>query len=374
MLLPFVREVFADAEKTVGFTRLVSQLKVSLQQSEGGGGDGAGRIRVSGLTPTAKLLHFSLLHRVLGRPLLLLVANNRAAEQLLPVLRAFCELTGAASASSVVSLPAYDVLPFENLSPHPEIQETRASTLWKIVTGSASVVVAPIASAAMCLREQEYYADLARVIRKGEAIDAERLVEHLNTVGYSAVDVAEMPGQYALRGGILDSYPPEAERPVRIEFFGDEVESMRSFDPGSQRSQTPRDEVVLLPLTETPVSEHTLAAIHTRLSGKRVTGSQEVLQQAMASGGVSIFPGWEFYAPIAGSHTTIFDLLPRAAVLVDEPAAMNQELETWWEKVQDAHERSNIGSLVRPEELYIPPQDLNARLEQLPGATVECKN
>src|SRR5260370_42344063 len=89
----------------------------------------------------------------------------------------------------------------------------------------------------------------------------------------------------------------------------------------------------------------------------------------MASGCVSIFPGWEFYAPIAGSHTTIFDLLPRAAVFVDEPAAVNQELETWWEKIQDAHERSNIGSLVRPEELYIPPQDLSARLEQLPGAT-----
>src|SRR5581483_5452460 len=319
----------------------------------------------------AKLLHFALLHRALGRPLLVLVPNNRAAEQMLPVLRAFCELTGVCEALGVVSLPAYDVLPFENLSPHPEIQETRASTLWKIVTGRASVVVTPIAAAAMCLREQEYYADLARIIRKGEAIDAERLVEHLNTVGYSAVDVVEMPGQYALRGGILDVYPPEAERPVRIEFFGDEVESMRAFDPGSQRSQSPRDEVVLLPLTETPVTEQTLAAIHTRLSGKRVSGSQEILEQAMASGGVSIFPGWEFYAPVAGQNSSIFDLLPRATVLVDEPASVNQEIETWWEKVQAAHERSNIGSLVRPQELYISPQGLNTQMEKLAGGSVE---
>jgi transcription-repair coupling factor (superfamily II helicase) len=371
MLLSFVREVFADAEKTVSFARLVSHLKASLQKPEGGAGDGAGRIRVSGLTPTAKLLHSALLHRALGRPLLVLVSNNRTAEQMLPVLRAFCELTGACEASGVIALPAYDVLPFENLSPHPEIQETRASTLWKIATGRAALVIAPIAAAAMCLREQDYYADLARIIRKGEAIDAERLVEHLNTVGYNAVDVVEMPGQYALRGGILDVYPPEAERPVRIEFFGDEVESMRAFDPGSQRSQSPRDEVVLLPLTETPVSEQTLAAIHARLSGKRVAGSQEILEQAMASGGVSIFPGWEFYAPIAGQNSTIFDLLPRAAVFVDEPASVTQELETWWEKVQDAHERSNIGSLVRPQELYIPPPDLNAHIEKLPGGSVE---
>src|SRR5713101_1360355 len=371
MLLPFVREAFADAEKTASFARLVSNLKTALQQLEGGGRDGAGRTRVSGLTPTAKLLHFALLHRALQRPLLLLVANNRAAEQILPVLRAFCELTGAAEAASVVALPVYDVLPFENLSPHPEIQETRATTLWKIVTGRASLVVAPIASAAMCLREQEYYADLARVVRKGEAIDAERLVEHLNTVGYSAVDVVEMPGDYALRGGILDVYSPETDRPVRIEFFGDEVESMRSFDPGSQRSQTPRDEVVLLPLTETPVSEQTLAAIHTRLSGKRVAGSEEILERATASGGVSVFPGWEFYAPIAGLRSTIFDLLPRAVAFVDEPTSVNQEIEAWWEKINDAHERSNIGSLVRPEELYIPPPDLTARLEKLPGGSVE---
>src|SRR5260370_3734360 len=134
MLLPFVREAFADAEKTASFARLVPNLKPALQQLEGGGREGAGRIRVSGLTPTAKLLHFALLHRALQRPLLVLVANNRAAEQILPVLRAFCELTDAAEAASVVTLPVYDVLHFEHLSPHPEIQETLSTTLCKIVT------------------------------------------------------------------------------------------------------------------------------------------------------------------------------------------------------------------------------------------------
>ena len=74
----------------------------------------------------------------------------------------------------------------------------------------------------------------------------------------------EMPGQYAIRGGILDVYSPEAERPVRIEFFGDEVDSIRRFDPASQRSSNPLDEALLLPLTETPVSDHLLGAIHPR--------------------------------------------------------------------------------------------------------------
>ena len=96
-------------------------------------------------------------------------------------------------------------------------------------------------------------------------IDPERLVEHLRLAGYNQVDVVEMPGEFAHRGGLLDVYPPESERPVRIELFGDEVESMRKFDPGTQRSAAAAEEVALLPLTETPVDEDTLAAINARL-------------------------------------------------------------------------------------------------------------
>ena len=100
-----------------------------------------------------------------------------------------------------------------------------------------------------------------------------------------------MPGEYALRGGILDVYSPEAERPVRIEFFGDEVESIRKFDPATQRSSNPVDEALLLPLTETPVSEELLGAVHARLSGKRITGNEEIIEQAVRAGGVTVFPG-----------------------------------------------------------------------------------
>ncbi len=102
-----------------------------------------------------------------------------------------------------MSLPARDVLPFQNLSPHPEIQEERATALWKIATGRASIVIAPVTATTILLRSADYYADLARVLRRGESFDLERLLQHLNTVGYSATDVVEMPGQYAVRGGIL---------------------------------------------------------------------------------------------------------------------------------------------------------------------------
>jgi transcription-repair coupling factor (superfamily II helicase) len=365
MLLPFVRELFADVEKLSAFARVASHLR-----------EGTGRTRVSGLTPTAKALLLVLWQRRAERPLIVVVNDNRAVEEFIPILRGFCELTAACDPEAVVSLPARDVLPFQNLSPHPELQEERATALWKIATGTASIVVTPVAATAILLRAAEFYTDLARTIRRGESLDTDALLAHLNTVGYNPADVVEMPGQYALRGGILDVYSPEAERPVRIEFFGDEVDSIRRFDPASQRSSTPVDEALLLPLTETPVSDHLLAAIHTRLSGKRIVGSgepgsEEIVEAAIRAGGVTVFPGWEFYAPVAGADRTIFDLLPRATVLLDEPEQLHQEFDRFWARVEEMHERSGVGNLVRPEDLYLPPDDWWKKLATIPGADVE---
>ena len=361
MLLPFVRELFADVELLPGFARVASHLK-----------EGTGRIRVSGLSPTAKALLLVLLRRAAERPLIVVVNDNRAIEDFAPVLRGFSELTAACDPESVVSLPARDVLPFQNLSPHPELQEERATALWKIATGRATIVVAPIAATAILQRSAEYYADLARALRRGESFDVENLLAHLNTVGYAAADVVEMPGQYALRGGILDVYSPEAERPVRIEFFGDEVDSIRRFDPTSQRSSNPTDEALLLPLTETPVNDQLLGAIHTRLSGKRITGTtDEIVEAAIRSGGVTVFPGWEFYAPVAGADLTVFDLLPQAAVLLDEPDLLRSEFDRFWTRVGEMHERSGVGNLVRPGDLYLPPQGWWKKVTALSGADIE---
>ena len=113
------------------------------------------------------------------------------------------------------------------------------------------------------------------------------LLEHLLTVGYTRVDVVEMPGQVTLRGGIMDVYSPEMDRPVRIDFFGDEIESMRKFDPETQRSSSPVDEITLLPLTETPVKDELLGAVHARLvrggsAGADLEGGEEPREMGVA--------------------------------------------------------------------------------------------
>lgn len=183
MVLPFVRDLFADVEKLPAFQRVASHLR-----------ENAGRISVSGLSPAAKALTLVLLQKACGRPLIVVVSDNRVMEEFVPVLQSFRELTGGSDVDSIVGLPSRDVLPFQNLSPHPEIQEERAVALWKIATGAVSIVVSPVAATALRLRPAEYYADLARAVKRGEALDTEPLLRHLNTVGYTAVDVVEMPG------------------------------------------------------------------------------------------------------------------------------------------------------------------------------------
>jgi transcription-repair coupling factor (superfamily II helicase) len=361
MILPFVREVFAELEHSSGFERVRRHLSL-----------GAGRRRVSGLTTTARSLYIPLMTRAARQPVIVVVADNKAAEALEPLLRAGCELTGAVDPAQVVRLPAHDVLPFENLSPHPDVQEQRAAALWKLATGAVSILIAPVEAAALKLFGRDYYAGLAVMLKRGEEVDVEVLTGHLAAVGYTQMDLVEMPGQFTRRGGILDVYSPEADRPIRIEFFGDEIETIRKFDPETQRSQSGLDEAQLLPLTETPVTERLLAAVHGRLNRARVEGEdEEMAADLAAAGGVSVFPGWEFFSAVAGADKSLLTLLPKCALFIEEPAMVRNQIERWWNKVEQRHERSGIGSLIGPEDIYLRPEVLQAALDAHMGLDLD---
>ncbi len=371
MILPFVRELLADLESPDAFQRVRRHLA-----------GGTGRRRVSGLTATARALYLPSFVRAAQVPSLVLVSDNKAAEALHAAVLAACDLTGALKAQEVLRLPAHDVLPFENLSPHGEIQEQRAAALWKIASGQARLVIAPVEAACMRLFGRDHYAALALELRKGEEHIPEMLLEHLLSVGYTRVDVVEMTGQVTMRGGIVDVYGPEMERPVRVEFFGDEIESIRRFDPDTQRSLNAVDAVLLLPLTETPATEKLLEAINARLT-RSGSAAAAVLDggdtprelQAHVAGreaNATIFPGWEFYAPVAGAKSTLLDLLgPQTRVFTEEPAMVANQGERWWNKVEQRHERSGIGSLVRAEDLYLSPWDLGDRVSRMTGCELD---
>src|SRR5207247_10848076 len=124
MVLPFVRDLLTDVEKLPAFARVASHLK-----------EGTGRISLSRLTPKAKALLLVLLQRAADRPLILVGSDNRSMEDFVPLLQAFCELTGAADPATIVALPTRHGLPFQHLSPHPALQDERAVAARKIATG-----------------------------------------------------------------------------------------------------------------------------------------------------------------------------------------------------------------------------------------------
>ncbi len=374
MVLPFVRELLADLEHSEAFERVRRHLSA-----------GTGRRRVSGLTFTARALYLPYFVRAASAPCVIIVADNKAAETLQTTVIAACELTGAIAPDSVLRLPAHDVLPFENLSPHSEIQETRAATLWKIATNQARLIIAPVEAACMKLFSRDFYRALALNLQVGEEYMPDMLVEHLLSVGYTKVDVVEMPGQVTLRGGILDIYSPESDNPVRIDFFGDEIESIRRFDPESQRSASTLDHALLLPLTETPITDRILTAINARLTragiaGAAIEGGEEPTELlshvATRTGEATIFPGWEFFASVAGANQTLFDLLSASSptaprIFLEEPAMVKNQGERWWNKIEQRHDRSGIGNLVRPEDIYLSPWDLESRLRSFSGIELD---
>jgi transcription-repair coupling factor (superfamily II helicase) len=376
MILPFVRELLADLEHSEPFERVRRHLSA-----------GSGRRRVSGLTATARALYLPSLVRAANAPCVIIVADNKAAETLHAAVLSACELTGALSPDAVLRLPAHDVLPFENLSPHAEIQEHRAATLWKIAhaaAGGARLVIAPLEAACMKLFPRDYYRALALHLKRGEEYMPDMLLEHLLSVGYTQVNVVEMPGQVTLRGGIVDVFSPEMDAPVRIDFFGDEIESIRKFDPETQRSSGHLNDALLLPLTETPVTEKLLGAINARLTragaaGAALEGGEEptelVAHVTTSTGEVTVFPGWEFFAPVAGARHTLLDLLaaagPAPRVFIEEPAMVRNQGERWWNKIEQRHDRSGIGNLVRPEDIYLSPWELEDRLRKYPGCELD---
>ena len=266
-----------------------------------------GRLRLSGLTAAAKALYAVLLHRATGRPQLLVVDGNKQAETLWPLVQTFADLIEPGNAP--LYLPALDVLPGQNMSPHAEILATRAAALGRLAGGFRGIALTPVAAALTRTEAPPYYRQLTQHLRVKDEIPLDDLAAHLVSVGYEKRDPVEMVGEYSIRGGILDVFSPEQEQPVRVEFFGDEIESIRRFDPESQRSTYKLNECVLEPLTE----------------------FQRPRMEA--------FPGWEMRVdperPRTGSLVAFFD---RPLILIDEPELTSAAAERLWTRLAGAPE------------------------------------
>ena len=298
-------------------------------------------------------------------PLLAIARDTQGAHQLEADLHT---LLGVRGDLPVLPFPDWETLPYDRFSPHPDIVSQRLAALHRLPTLKRGIVVVPVQTLMQRLPPLRYVVGGSFDYRVGQSLDFDAEKRRLEAASYRHVPQVLDPGDFAVRGGLLDVYPMGAEAPLRIELLDDSIDSIRAFDPESQRSLEKTDAVRMLPGREVPLDE---AAIERALGTLRerfdVDTRRSSLYQDLKSG---LAPaGVEYYLPLFFEQTaSLFDYLGDNVLplLADGGTAA---ADTFWTQTQGRYEqrRHDIERpLLPPEELYLPPDTLRERLNQKP--------
>jgi transcription-repair coupling factor (superfamily II helicase) len=260
--------------------------------------------------------------------------------------------------------PDWETLPYDPLSPHPDIVSERLSTLWLAFEGKVDVLISPAATAMQRLCPASYLSAHAFLLKEKDKLDPEKLRGRLAAAGYVAVSQVLSPGEFAVRGGLFDLFPMGTALPYRIDLFDDEIESIRTFDPDTQRTLYKVNEIHLLPAREVPLDEDGVSQFRQNFR-ERFEGDPSKSQlykdvsNKLAPGGV------EYYLPLFFNETTtLFDYLAEGTALVLH-GDIQSAVEGFWLDTQGRH-RLLAGDKHRPllptDDLFIPPDAFFGRI------------
>src|SRR6202165_4147755 len=333
MILPAVRERLETVLRHRSMDGAIAALRA-----------GGQHVSLAGLHDVAKALVAAYIAHELRRPAFFVTDSNRRAEALADTLRFFSSIFPS-SLGGVATLPAFDTLPWQSQSPHADILERRATTLFRLTDGQIALLVAPVSAALWRYQDPYIYLSLARTLATDAEIPLEDLITHVGSVGYTRTEMVEMPGQFAVRGGIVDVFSPESPRPVRIELLGDTVESVREFDPRTQRSIAPVVRTTLLPLTEWAVP----AEIYSADSGAS--------WEAPSIFGPKRDPGPSSLFELAESSL-------RPLVFLDEPAAIREAATKQLAAAVENYERHGQANAPAVENYFWHEEQFAAALEK----------
>lgn len=289
-------------------------------------------------------------------PLLVVCPDSQSAQLLADELRFF-----AAGRLPVLSLPDWEVLPYDRFSPHQDIVSERLKTLLTLPCVQKGLLLVPVSTLMQRLPPSEFVASHALDLKLGQKLAMHTFRRQLEEAGYRAVDTVYEHGEFTVRGGLLDLYPMGSEQPLRIELFDDEIESLRFFNPETQRTEQKTDAISLLPAHEFALNETSLNIFRTEFQTRfDVDLSRCDLYQDTLKGRVT--PGLEFLLPLFFTHTaTLFDYLP-ADTLIVETGNTQQAASHYWEEIQRRYEslRHDVQHpCLPPHELYLPLEQLN---------------
>ncbi|AJE04742.1 transcription-repair coupling factor [Geobacter pickeringii] len=334
------------------------------------------RTELTGIKGSAPAYLLARLAAETTRPLLVVAADTDAATELVTELRFY-----RGQGDDILHFPPWDVSPFEKGSPHADVTAVRLATLRRLADRKAAAVVTTPAALRQRILPRALLDGASLYFLPGEESDREELLAKLVTLGYLPVPLVEDRGTFAVRGGIVDLFPPGFEQPVRIEFFGDFVDTIRTFDPLTQRSLHPLEELLLLPSREMILSAEVLKGVAPRLKGRcdeleiSPVARRELMEQLQNG----LYPaGAEWLLPLFHPHLeTLFDYAGDAVRVLVDPAAIADEERRFDEELAAAVSRArDRGDLFpAPETLFLPAPEaaerLAGRLVTIPSLAVE---
>jgi transcription-repair coupling factor (superfamily II helicase) len=337
-------------------------------------------IRLTGLRGSASALVLARLYATRRRPVLVLAADTATAEAFAADVRFFRGDRPALGPLTrrVHVLPGWEVPPFEPLSPTRETIAARIEGFYHLLQTPDPIVVTTVEAWGQRGVPRAVFADAVTYVVVGETLPPETLAERLVLWGYHRVPLVQDPGDLAVRGGILDVYPVGYTSAVRLEFFGDDIESLRLLDTTSQRSLDRVEEVLLLPQREFArdrLGPTAARAVDTRAADVALARQERRdLVEAVRTG--LVLPGMEALLPyLYDSLGTIADFLPAGTVVWAEQASGHEvATEAAWLQVEShAASASAEGRFhPEPEALYLPPAAWRQRLEGRPRVEVEA--
>jgi transcription-repair coupling factor (superfamily II helicase) len=270
------------------------------------------------------------------------------------------ELTFFAPGLRIAAFPDWETLPYDTFSPHQDLISERLATLWRLwSTKDVDVVLLPATTALTRLAPPSFLAATTFQFKQKDKLDEAALKSQLTLAGYSHVSQVVSPGEYAVRGGLIDLFPMGSAVPYRVDLFGDEIDSIRTFDPDSQRSLYPVPEVRLLPGREFPLDDAARATFRARWREK-LDGDPTKSRIYKDLGAGIATAGIEYYLPLFFEQTaTLFDYLGAGASLVLH-GEIDAALARFWTDTRERHRFLQHD----PERPILAPEDIFLRTEE----------
>ncbi|RZT98193.1 transcription-repair coupling factor [Rivibacter subsaxonicus] len=271
---------------------------------------------------------------------------------------------------SLAQFPDWETLPYDNFSPHQDLISERLATLWRILQNQRKheldVVLVPATTALLRVAPPSFLAGTTFLFKQKQKLDEAALKAQLTLAGYQHVSQVVSPGEYAVRGGLIDLFPMGSSVPFRVDLFDDEVDSIRTFDPDSQRSLYPVPEVRLLPGREFPMDDAARGAFRKRWR-EQVEGDPTKARLYKDMGNGVAGPGIEFYLPLFFDETaTLFDYFGSSAQVALH-GEVDDSLKKFWGETRERHrflQHDPERPILAPESIYLAPEAFFTRCNE----------